>query len=299
MEYFLLETFVAVSDTLNLTQAASILYKTQPTISHRIKTLESQLGFSLFVRNKGKRSISLTNKGKAFLPIAKELMRLYAEVEMVQKNVKQSLTISSIDSIGTTIVPEICKELLNIIDVNLTIHTYQTKESYQLISDREVDIAFVSEYWEMNGVLCEPAFQQEYYVVKPSDNPAPIKTVHPRELDSKNEIFQSWGEEFANWHNKWWPEPRTPKVKVDSNSLLIPFLTNEESWTIIQAGNIAPLQKHMSIQIYRLDDAPSPRTCYMLTSSINDKYNSNVINEFKKTLSSYVANSDSIFLSPT
>jgi len=298
MEYYLLETFVTVSKTLNLTQAAGILYKTQPTISHRIKTLESQLGFSLFVRNKGKRSLTLTNKGKAFLPIAKDLMRLYGEVEMVQKNVQQSLIISSIDSVGTTIIPEVCKELLTKLKVNITIHTYQTRESYQLIADREVDIAFVSEYRDVKGVLCEPAFQQEYYVVKPSANPTSIRTIHPEELDSKNEVFQSWGEEFTSWHNKWWPEPRTPKIKVDSNALLIPFLTNEESWTIIQAGNILPLQKHMSIQIFRLDDPPPSRTCYMLTSSVIDQYNSQVIDQFKETLTNFISESENILLTP-
>lgn len=298
MDYFLLETFVVVSETLNLTKTANLLYKTQPTISHRLKSLETYLGFSLFVRNKGKRNMTLTSKGKAFLPIAKELMVLYGEIEKVQKNVQNSLVISSIDSIGTTIVPEVCKELLKEEDVNLTIHTYQTKESYQLVADQEVDVAFVSEYVDMNGVLCEPAFQQEFFVVKPCANPTGVQLIKPEELDPIHEIFQSWGEQFASWHNSYWPESGNAKVKVDSNALLIPFLNSEESWSIIQAGNIEPLRKHMSIQLYRLESPPPARMCYMITSSLLDKYNVNMVKKFKQVLRNYVIRNSEILQLP-
>lgn len=289
MDYFLLETFLVVCETLNLTKAAEVIYKTQPTISHRIKDLEEQLGFYLLIRSKEKRSLSLTSKGKAFLPIAKDLIKLHDEIERVQKNMSQSLTIASIDSIGTTIVPDVCKMLLENANVNLTIHTYQTKESYRLVADREVDIAFVSEYWDMKGVLCEPVFQQEYFVIKPCAYPTAPKYIHPKELAVKNEVFQSWGEDFARWHNKWWPEPSHPRVKVDSNALLIPFLDHPDSWSIIQAGNIAPLQQHMPIQIYRLEDAPPKRSCFMLTNAVKDKYNDYLVKQFKEHLQAYIS----------
>lgn len=247
MDYFLLETFIVASETLNLSQTAAILYKTQPTITNRIKLLEKYLGFSLFIRQKGKRNIILTGKGKDFLPIARELMKLYDDVDDVQSNLQKSLTISSIDSIGTTIVPEVCKYLRRDKDLSLTIKTYQTPESYRAVAEREVDIAFVSEKIEMKNVVCEAAFQQDYFVVKPCSEPGAVKNIHPRDLDIEEEVFQSWGEGFWAWHTKWWGDAKVPPVRVDSNALLVPFLTDRNKWSVIQAGNVEPLRRNMPV----------------------------------------------------
>lgn len=63
MNFTNLETFLVVSDTLNLTKAAENLYVSQSTVTHRIKNLEDELEYKLFIRHKGKRYIELTQKG--------------------------------------------------------------------------------------------------------------------------------------------------------------------------------------------------------------------------------------------
>lgn len=69
METRLLEQFVTVADEGNVTRAASRLYAAQSTVSAGIKSLERELGGSLFDRTT--RRLELTPLGAAVLPDAR------------------------------------------------------------------------------------------------------------------------------------------------------------------------------------------------------------------------------------
>ncbi|MAW51562.1 MAG: LysR family transcriptional regulator [Geminicoccus sp.] len=68
-----LQAFVAVADTGSFGAAAILLNTTQPNISNRLATLETQLGLSLFARGIGK--TSLTAKGRELLPLARDTLK--------------------------------------------------------------------------------------------------------------------------------------------------------------------------------------------------------------------------------
>ena len=63
MDFIDLETYLAAADTLNLTKAADNLFVSQSTVTHRLKRLEDELQYKLFIRQKGKRNIELTIRG--------------------------------------------------------------------------------------------------------------------------------------------------------------------------------------------------------------------------------------------
>lgn len=69
-----LKYFVSVAQTLNFSEAARRNGLTQPSISHHISELEKQLGSRLFLRDK--RSVVLTDAGRAFLPHAMEIITI-------------------------------------------------------------------------------------------------------------------------------------------------------------------------------------------------------------------------------
>ncbi len=80
-----LTVFRIVASCLSYTQAAELLYLSQPAVSQQIKTLELTLGLRLFVR-KG-RGIVLTQAGHELLIHAERLLTLFAETEtVVQEN---------------------------------------------------------------------------------------------------------------------------------------------------------------------------------------------------------------------
>lgn len=68
-----IETFLWVARLGNFSAAAEKLCATQASISHRIATLEGELGVSLFDRDS--RSVTLTPAGRQAVPKAEEIMR--------------------------------------------------------------------------------------------------------------------------------------------------------------------------------------------------------------------------------
>ncbi|MFH9656932.1 LysR family transcriptional regulator [Streptomyces sp. NPDC017248] len=74
MDLDTVRTFVAVADTGRFQEAAVELAVTQQAVSKRIAALERGLGVRLFTR--GARGVGLTIDGQAFLPHARELLRV-------------------------------------------------------------------------------------------------------------------------------------------------------------------------------------------------------------------------------
>ncbi len=77
MELRHLRYFVAVAEDLNMSRAARRLFVSQPPLSRQIRDLEEELGVALFVRCKGR--LSLTPAGRAFLTGARGLLEQSAE----------------------------------------------------------------------------------------------------------------------------------------------------------------------------------------------------------------------------
>lgn len=74
MRYSDIEAFLAVVKYKTLTKAAESIHISQPALSKRILQLETELGEQLISRRKGQRSIDLTEKGIAFVPLANRFM---------------------------------------------------------------------------------------------------------------------------------------------------------------------------------------------------------------------------------
>ena len=69
-----LECFLTAANFLNFSRAAEHLQLTQPAVSHQIRTLEDELGVSLF--NRAGRKVSLTQEGHLFVQYAGEILKL-------------------------------------------------------------------------------------------------------------------------------------------------------------------------------------------------------------------------------
>ena len=93
-----INSFLAVSKTLNFTGAARQLGVPQSTISRQINDLEAKLGVRLFYRTK--RNVQLTDEGRLFLPYAQEISdaarkAVYA-VKQIHEGSAGALSIASV-----------------------------------------------------------------------------------------------------------------------------------------------------------------------------------------------------------
>lgn len=66
-----LQCFIYVAERLNFTKAAEALFLSVPTVTHHIKSLEEELGTTLFYRNS--RVVKLTEQGEKFYFDAKDI----------------------------------------------------------------------------------------------------------------------------------------------------------------------------------------------------------------------------------
>ena len=85
-----INSFLAISKTLNFTSAARQLGIPQSTISRQINDLEGQLGVRLFYRTR--RDVRLTDEGRAFLPYAREMAEAAASGTRAVRQLHDGLT---------------------------------------------------------------------------------------------------------------------------------------------------------------------------------------------------------------
>lgn len=71
-----LRCFLTVADYLNFTRAAEALHVTHPAVSQQIRSLERELGTTLFERST--RSVRLTEAGHSFLGDARQMLEIAA-----------------------------------------------------------------------------------------------------------------------------------------------------------------------------------------------------------------------------
>lgn len=87
-----LQCFIYVAERLNFTKAAEALYLSVPTVTHHIKSLEEEIGTSLFYRNS--RVVRLTEQGEKFYYDAKDIfLRMQEAKDQFRDHSKQETVI--------------------------------------------------------------------------------------------------------------------------------------------------------------------------------------------------------------
>ena len=90
MEIRTLQYFLAVAREQNMTEAANLLFVTQPTLSRQMADLEKELGKKLFIRSN--RSTTLTEEGMHLRQRAEEILSLVEQTKSEIKDEDLDLT---------------------------------------------------------------------------------------------------------------------------------------------------------------------------------------------------------------
>jgi len=132
--------FLAISKAGSISKAATLLGRTQPTISKRIDNLEARLGMSLFKRTTS--GMLPTEVGKAMLSHASAMNRSAANIERMASSLDQTgsgdVFVQCLDGLITDWLMPILPEFLeNNKGVNLRFYTQNTAH---MVEDQELDI---------------------------------------------------------------------------------------------------------------------------------------------------------------
>lgn len=193
--------FEATARHRSFTKAANELHLTQAAISHQIRSLEDRLGTTLFVRAKGR--ISLTAPGAEYLEsVSKLLVELAKATDRVSQGGDEStLSISCLPTFATECLLPILPEFHEAHpDLRLQLSTSSAFEAFQ-INAYDVAIRYGSGKWEgvKSDWLCD-----EYFF--PAMAPRLLKG---REGKGAREVLQgaTWLRTyFTSLYEDDWPE---------------------------------------------------------------------------------------------
>jgi DNA-binding transcriptional LysR family regulator len=104
-----IETFLRAAETLNFSETAKQLHMSQPSVSHQIKTLEKEMGVTLFER--GGSGLRLTEAGRILLPWAQRLQQdmnnMQEMMSSLEEEVVGDLHIACSTTAGKYILPQL------------------------------------------------------------------------------------------------------------------------------------------------------------------------------------------------
>lgn len=139
-----LRTFVTVVKLSSFTAASLTLAKTQSTVSHQIRRLESQLGFSLLERTT--RSVSLTPVGQRFYGDAEAILALAASAEARLKanQIRGEVKLGVPEEVACSFLPEVASTFRpSYPSVRLAITVGVSGVLLQLLDEGELDLAVI------------------------------------------------------------------------------------------------------------------------------------------------------------
>lgn len=266
MNYTDIKTFLTISTSESLSKAAETLYISQPALSHRLASLEAELGSALIFRKKGVRTIELTEAGKRFIPIAHKWESLWLETEGIKYTDSLiPLRISNVDSLNTYFMPNIYTRFLeDNSGIKISTSTLRSNAAYHAIENKEVDIALISNHHFSDKVKTIPLFKEPMKFICSSDS-SYMSPVEVSELNPADEIFIPWSNSFSAWHDYWFGAGSDVKVRLDSISLMEHLLKMKKAWAVIPSTIAHVLCKSGEYRTCSLNNIPEPRTCYALT----------------------------------
>ncbi|CUX19492.1 LysR family transcriptional regulator [Clostridium sp. C105KSO13] len=263
-----IETFLTIVHTKSITRTAELLFLSQPTVSHRLSSLENELGFPLMIRSKGHKQVELTPKGLDFIVLAERWMSLWKETMELQSNHEALLlTIGCTDSLNIAqFAPLYNKISCEYPNIDLSIQSHHSSELYGLLSDHSIDIGFVYHKLHYKNIITEKIFEEPFYLVQ-SDQPAiQASKVHTDELDSSLELFLSWDDNFQIWHDRWLSAVSRPHIAADTVTLLDRLWKNPGNWMIAPVSVVLELSHYRTVYTSQLKNPPPNRVCYKITS---------------------------------
>ncbi|WP_066066845.1 LysR family transcriptional regulator [Neobacillus soli] len=192
------EIFIKVIDEGSFTKAAQTLHMSQPAVSHAIATLESELGVTLLVRERGK-DLIVTDIGKRVLfqirNILNCLEKIDQEVSLEKGLITGTIRIATFPSVTAHFLPKIISTFQQKRpNVSLTFKEGSQEEIKDWLTAREIDIGFV--VLPCNELNTIPLIKDRYLVMLPDGHSLlNNKSVHLSDLENEPLIISNAGYE--------------------------------------------------------------------------------------------------------
>jgi DNA-binding transcriptional LysR family regulator len=189
-----LQVFLAAAEVESFSAAARRLHLTQSAVSQQIHSLEQQLQVELFHRE-GPR-ISLTEDGRALMPMAREYVHLMARIEesMAARRgvVTGQLTIGCTSTPGKYTLPwlvgSFCQEYPQ---VKIAVEVIKRSDLVQKLEQQAIDFGIMSGQVEHPDLIFDEFMQDDLVLIVPAQHPfARLEVVSPEQIKGQTVILR-------------------------------------------------------------------------------------------------------------
>jgi DNA-binding transcriptional LysR family regulator len=189
-----LQVFLAAAEAENFSEAARKLHLTQPAVSQQIQALEKRLQLELFERD-GRR-ITLTEAGRALVPMARELVNLSARIEetMAARRglVAGHLTIGCTSTPGKYTLPwlagSFCEQYP---DVQISVEVIKRSDLVRKLEQQEINFGIMSGQIEHPDLVYQEFMQDDLVLIVPAKHPfANQEVITPEALRGQTLILR-------------------------------------------------------------------------------------------------------------
>ncbi|WP_144027925.1 LysR family transcriptional regulator [Paenibacillus sp. 32352] len=167
-------TFVTIYRTGSISKAAEKLYLPQPTVSHRIKQLERELGKPLFIRVNG--TVRLSHEGHTFLPFALSALTALDQgreaIEQLEHGLTGTLSLGCNNSFAGTMLPPVLESFLAMHPgIALKVHCYSTEEQIKMLKSKHIQIGITRYTANDPGITFKLLYAHPAYAVISREHP--------------------------------------------------------------------------------------------------------------------------------
>ena len=217
MDIELARTFIEIVSTGSFIRASERLNVAQTTVSARIRSLEQQLGRSLFVRHKG--GASLTPAGEQFLRHAPMFVQLWQRTlhqVAVPPGRRAVLAIGSEVSLWQPSLLEWVRWMRRSLpDIALRVHVDVPQDLISKVSSGMVDVAIMYAPQHRPGLKIDLLMEEKLVLV--TTNP------EARQMEGTDYVYMDWGPDFTLQHGMNFPDV-VPDLFMDLGPLALNYI---------------------------------------------------------------------------
>lgn len=192
MKHRHLEIFRALMEVGTTTGAAAALSISQPAVSRHISDLEDDLGFELFVRNRGR--LEPTDDAIAFFDEVQEnflgLERLERAARRIRENSARELRVACLPALSASVMPHVLQRFDRTVGrSDVAVETCTMSQTLEHLQRMSVDLAMTLQFPAMSGIEFEPLISVDHLCALPEGHALCRKTViEPQDFDGQDVI---------------------------------------------------------------------------------------------------------------
>ena len=261
-----IEIFLEIVQSRNITKTAEHLFLSQSVVSTRLKKLEEELGYELFLRSKGVREMELTRQGREFVSIAVRWKNLFEEAELLRERSQVLLRIAAPESVYYDFLEPIIVTTMNQNPaLKLSVQINDSSGIYDMMESNSIDFGFASYESSRPNVIHRHIYDQAFCVVSYS-RLAEKDRISPLVLEPGKEVQLSGGNfsSLTLWREKWFSGHGGCRIEINSPHMMVSLLKEQGAWALLPSISARRMADLYGMKIYTLTDPPEKKKIYLL-----------------------------------